>query len=161
MVGGRYHGNTRYSVLAGHCLVIEQCESMCCSTVYVIFMRVLYTLLCFDFVQNYGCEVRTALRNKILCVVRKKHYGDDGDDEKCIKPYFWQCSRTVVLNSHILWVRPNTGPYDCTSHHCQFFFVFEFLFIEWRMHKLPLYLENLKVLLSHYDGTFGIFVASI
>ncbi len=51
--------------------MIEQCESVCCLTVYVIFMRVLCTLLRFVFIRNYRCEVRTALRDKLLRVVKK------------------------------------------------------------------------------------------
>ncbi len=35
---------------------------------------------------------------------------------KSKKPYFWQCSCTVVLKSRIFCVRPNIGPYDLTIY---------------------------------------------
>ncbi len=35
---------------------------------------------------------------------------------KSKRPYFWQCSRTVVPKSRILCVCPNIGPYDCTTY---------------------------------------------
>ncbi len=74
-------------------------------------MRVLCTLLCFVFIRNNECAVRTALHDKILSAVRKNvtktmgmmknAYGDEVYSDITIQHWLAELVMSIFLNSLI------------------------------------------------------------